>query len=156
MVDEEFINELLHYASEFYNPQKAHEYYLRTRQLKGRHSTKGFSKKQTEAWSYARSQISNKQKNQNSQARTDKDIAIAQLRAKAATLRQDLSEKLKLARASLTEKPDGKAERVRISSELKALVAKYQDDYDRRIASNKTEASSNLDREYKNIKRKVR
>ena len=29
-------NQLLHYASEYYDPVKAHEYYKRTRELKGR------------------------------------------------------------------------------------------------------------------------
>lgn len=27
---------LMHYASKYYDPQKAHEYYMRTRELKGR------------------------------------------------------------------------------------------------------------------------
>ena len=34
------INEpLQHYASPYYDPVKAHEYYMRTRELKGRRST---------------------------------------------------------------------------------------------------------------------
>ena len=34
------IDELLqHYASPYYDPVKAHEYYMRTRELKGRRST---------------------------------------------------------------------------------------------------------------------
>lgn len=31
-------NNLQHYASPYYDPQKAHEYYMRTRELKGRRS----------------------------------------------------------------------------------------------------------------------
>lgn len=31
--------ELKHYASEYYDPEKAHEYYMRTRELKGRKSS---------------------------------------------------------------------------------------------------------------------
>ena len=31
-------NDLQHYASPYYDPQKAHEYYMRTRELKGRRS----------------------------------------------------------------------------------------------------------------------
>lgn len=36
--------ELYHYASPYYDPVKAHEYYMRTRQLKGRRSTVGLGK----------------------------------------------------------------------------------------------------------------
>lgn len=32
-------DELMHYASKYYDPDKAHEYYMRTRELKGRKKT---------------------------------------------------------------------------------------------------------------------
>lgn len=34
---------LIHYASPYYDPVKAHEYYMKNRELKGRTSTKGFT-----------------------------------------------------------------------------------------------------------------
>lgn len=46
-----------------YDPQKAHEYYERTKKLKGRRrSTKGFSDKQKEQWAYAKYQLKEQQK----------------------------------------------------------------------------------------------
>lgn len=43
--DDDDDEELKHYASEYYDPVKAHEYYMRTRQLKGRNSTAGLNDK---------------------------------------------------------------------------------------------------------------
>ena len=37
-MDEHKVAVLRHYASPYYDPQKAHEYYMRTRELKGRRS----------------------------------------------------------------------------------------------------------------------
>lgn len=53
------------YKSQYYDPVKAHEYYIKHRKLKGRRSktsTAGFSQKQKEASSYVKSQISSKRK----------------------------------------------------------------------------------------------
>ena len=41
-----------------YDPQKAHEYYERTKQLKGRRSTRKFTQDQKEQWAYAKEQLS--------------------------------------------------------------------------------------------------
>ena len=49
-------------ASVDYDPIKAHEYYERTKKLKGRRSTKGFSDKQKEQWTYAKYQLKEQQK----------------------------------------------------------------------------------------------
>lgn len=38
-MDEPKVAVLRHYASPYYDPQKAHEYYMRTRELKGRSTT---------------------------------------------------------------------------------------------------------------------
>lgn len=49
---------LAHYASEYYDPAKAREYYLKTRELKGRRSGSGLkSDKKKEAWAYAKDKI---------------------------------------------------------------------------------------------------
>jgi hypothetical protein len=65
-IGEAFVGEFLaHYASEYYDPAKAREYYLRTRELKGRQSTselnvkgdKGGNERRSQAWSYAKNQI---------------------------------------------------------------------------------------------------
>ena len=38
-MDELKVAVLRHYASPYYDPEKAHEYYMRTRELKGRSTT---------------------------------------------------------------------------------------------------------------------
>lgn len=69
---------IAHYTSEYYDPAKAHEYYLRTRELKGRQKgvddpkTKGRNKKtglgalktkgKKEAWAYTQKQIAKAKK----------------------------------------------------------------------------------------------
>ena len=47
-------NTIAHYASKYYDPVKAHEYYMRTRKLKGRNSTSGLNEKGREAARYIR------------------------------------------------------------------------------------------------------
>jgi hypothetical protein len=77
---EEYVGRFLaHYSSEYYDPQKAHEYYLQNRELKGQQSTadltvkyatkskrgnktvlkvnKAASERRKEAWTYAKNQI---------------------------------------------------------------------------------------------------
>jgi len=48
---------LAHYASEYYDPVKAHEYYERTKHLKGRRSTSKLSSEGREIWNYTKNQI---------------------------------------------------------------------------------------------------
>lgn len=55
-------SELLHYASPYYDPEKAHEYYMRTRELKGRKSTSGLNEEGKSAAQYIREQLQNERK----------------------------------------------------------------------------------------------
>ena len=50
-------NYLAHYASPYYDPVKAHDYYMEHRQLKGRKSTAGLNESGKVAAQYAKSQI---------------------------------------------------------------------------------------------------
>lgn len=45
-----------------YDPVKAHEYYMKHRKLKGRHSVKGMSETQKERWEYAQHELSEEHK----------------------------------------------------------------------------------------------
>ena len=56
-VASELDDELKHYASPYYDPVKAKEYYERTKQLNGRTSTAGLNEKGKEAASYVKEQI---------------------------------------------------------------------------------------------------
>lgn len=67
-----------------YDPVKAHEYYMKHRKLKGRHSTKGMSQTQKEQWAYAKDQLSEQHK------AVKKNITDA-----TSMYKKDLSEKAK-------------------------------------------------------------
>jgi len=57
------INEpLQHYASPYYDPVKTHEYYMRTRELKGRRSTTKLNDEGKKVWAYTKNEISGKKK----------------------------------------------------------------------------------------------
>jgi hypothetical protein len=52
-MDELKVAVLRHYASPYYDPEKAHEYYMRTRELKGR-STTSLNDEGKKIWSYTK------------------------------------------------------------------------------------------------------
>jgi len=155
-VDDETIEAFLaHYASQYYDPVKAHEYYMRKRKLKGRFSTKGFTKKQTEAWAYVKDQVRTQKQRQTAQAKTARDVGIEKARQRAAVLRAEVAKKLEALDASMP-KEAARAEREKIAGELKAVIAKYRAKYvaDKTAAGKKAEAA--LANEYKNVKKRVR
>lgn len=55
-------SELKHYASEYYDPVKAHEYYEQHKKLKGRTSTSGLNEKGRQAAQYVKNQITEEKK----------------------------------------------------------------------------------------------
>ena len=55
-------NEILHYASPYYDPVKAHEYYMKHRELKGRTSTAGLNDEGKAAASYVKEQLTTEHK----------------------------------------------------------------------------------------------
>ena len=91
-----------HYASEYYDPVKAHEYYERTKQLKGR-TTRGMSEKQKEAWTYTKDQISIKKKATIESEQIAKEKKIEQMREAATQMRERISEKLRMLNERITE-----------------------------------------------------
>jgi hypothetical protein len=86
---------LIHYASEYYDPAKAHEYYLKNRELKGRQSTKGMSETQRNAWSYTKNQIGERRKAELKSKAEEQKARLEELRNKAEETRTRLQEKLK-------------------------------------------------------------
>lgn len=55
-------NYISHYASPYYDPEKAHEYYMRTRKLKGRKSTAGLNDEGKAAAKYVKEQLTSERK----------------------------------------------------------------------------------------------
>lgn len=122
MADAEIFVEsvLAHYASPYYDPAKAHEYYLRTRELSGRTSTSELSPEQKDIWKVSKSNI-DKAKASESKSITEKHAANTQQIQLAAQKRQV---ELRNAIQKLFEK---------LSADRKAAQAKTSDYVDKAL-----------------------
>lgn len=112
---------LKHFNAQPYDPVKAHEYYLKNRQLKGR-TTSGMSQEQKEAWTYSKDQITADKKKKLELAKMINDKKLDSLRNTANATRARISEKLKLLSEKLTK--DAERERDRITDKVNADIAK--------------------------------
>lgn len=83
-------DKLYHYASPYYDPVKAHEYYMEHRELKGR-STSGMSDTQREGWTYAQKQIKTAKEKEQDAEKTATEENIAKMRAKAEATRVEIA-----------------------------------------------------------------
>lgn len=93
---QEFIDNFLAHGSQFYDPAKAHEYYLKTRDLKGRRSAGQLkSKKKKEAWAYVQSQVAAKNKTDVKTASVAQTAKTKQIHATAQARQKELADKLK-------------------------------------------------------------
>ena len=120
-------DELTHYASPYYDPVKAHEYYMRTRELKGRTSTAGLNDEGKAAASYVKEQLTTERKSKVEANKEDTTNQIDKLREqkkaniaahKAAMQKQIDSLRNKLSNMSAVDK---KKNRERISSTISVL-----------------------------------
>jgi small-conductance mechanosensitive channel len=151
---------LQHYASQYYDPAKAHEYYIKNRKLKGR-TTRNMSDKQKEAWTYAEDKIKTEKKSKVEGQKKASDIQIQQLRDRATQTRERISEKLRLLNSSLQKdekesaRKNASAERERVRTELKAAIEKVRASL--KDARTKLDASyeAKYQNEYNNIVTKI-
>ena len=137
---------LLHYASEYYDPIKAHEFYMKNRELKGR-TTKGMSTEQREAWGFAKENIRNEKKSKVEEAKTTKEKQIEDFRAKAEATRQRIAEKLKMLIEQIEEKKKNELEKLEdipknISPEQRA---KLMEKRKKKIADLREDSKENKD-----------
>lgn len=104
--------ELMHYASANYDPVKAHEYYVKNRELQGRGSTENLSgeelkkqqeklQNQVEARQYVRNQIGTKKEAELESLQTGVDARLQALTAKAQETSARIQQALKDHLASL-------------------------------------------------------
>jgi len=148
----EFINsvfELEHaVAPRIYDPVKAHEYYLRTRELKGKRSSSALkTKAQKEGFAYVKSVIGESRK-ADLKALSEKNKADMQaLRDNVAARRKELSLKIKG-----LGKDASKAERAKLSAELKDTLDKAKTAYKAAIEGIKAKYESELDSEFNALK----
>ena len=93
---------LRHYASPYYDPQKAHEYYMRTRELKGR-STTSLNDEGKKIWSYTKNNIKSEKTAKIKEEQEKRDQKITELRAKADATKKQISSRLKELNEALTQ-----------------------------------------------------
>lgn len=89
-------NFIAHYSSEYYDPAKAREYYLRTRELKGRSTSDLKSPEKKEAWNYTKTQIAEAKKNDTLSAAEEQKAFVEQARVMAQAKREQVSEQLQV------------------------------------------------------------
>lgn len=109
---------LAHYASEYYDPVKAREYYLRTRELKGRQLT---TKAEKEAFNYANASIGAAEKNDVAKAAEAQKAALEQIQATAAGRQVEIRDKIKAILVNLAN--DKKAQIEQISKDVADKIA---------------------------------
>ena len=95
---------LQHYASQYYDPVKAHEYYMRNRELKGRRSTSDLNDEGKEIWSYTKNEIKSEKKEVSNQQKEAHKQTVTELRNNAAAARKRITERLKQLNVILKER----------------------------------------------------
>lgn len=83
------------YASKYYDPVKAHEYYEQHKQLKGKKSTSGLSAKGKEAAKYVKQQLTQEKKAKIAEHKNEMNAQIASLREQYKALPKDQRKEVK-------------------------------------------------------------
>ena len=123
---------IAHFSDPNYDPVKAHAYYLRTRQLKGRQSTKGFTDTQKEGLAFVKAQVSAKKKTDLTNAQTNQQSNLEAVRKKAEDTRTEIMAKLQAFEKTLADQHvaavakldlDAKRKRQAVTNKLKSDIA---------------------------------
>lgn len=88
--EDESEDSLEHYASPYYDPVKAHEYYERTKELKGRRSTTGLNAEGRKVASYVKKQLNEERKTKVNESKAQRDSQIESLREETDSKIEDL------------------------------------------------------------------
>lgn len=95
---------LQHYASPYYDPVKAHEYYMKNRELKGRRSVSKLSDEGKKVWSYTKNEIKNEKKTKVEAEQETKKQRTEEFRSNAKAMRERISSRLKELNESLSQR----------------------------------------------------
>lgn len=170
------MDSLKHYASPYYDPVKAHEYYEAHKKLKGRTSTAGLNEEGRKVASYVKKQITSEKKSRldsNSQSRKsqiesrravrDRDVEThkAQMNQKIKSLRLALENMSKEDRARNREeirseiaslRAENRAKREELSAEYKKDAEGIYDDHKTKAENIRKEADDKYASELDKIK----
>lgn len=143
------MNQLIHYASEYYDPVKAHQYYEEHKKLKGRRpSTAGFNQSQKEAASYIKARINEEKKQEISKEKekTKSDIKsyTHSIQTKVARLR------ILIESGAFNDDPQKRYEVVSKIKSIKAGVSKKIEELNNNLSSNVENIKLKYDSKYEN------
>lgn len=154
-------DELQHYASPCYDPVKAHEYYLKTRELKGRRSTAKLNEEGKIAARYVREQLSNERKQKVESHREQTMSKIDSLRerknAKIESHKNAMRAKIDNLRQML--KGMGKAEKARNKERIYSLIGSLREENKemrRQLSEDFKSDSSSLRTDHKNERSRLK
>lgn len=95
---------LQHYASPYYDPVKAHEYYMKNRELKERRSVRKLSDEGKKVWSYTKNEIKNEKKTKVEAEQEIKKQRTEEFRSNAKAMRERISSRLKELNEALSQR----------------------------------------------------
>ena len=134
---------LKHYASDYYDPEKAREYYERTKELKGRQSKSGLNDAGKAAADYVKTQLTTEKKQkidlEKTSIQSQADIHKEQMQNKIDSLRAQLKNMSKEQKAQVREKfmleidsmrEENKAFRTQLKEAFKKTKSDLNTEYD--------------------------
>lgn len=137
---------LAHYASEYYDPAKAREYYLRTRELKGQQNASDLTVKngkkvnrertdeRKQAWAYAKNQIGENKKADLKAISEERKQIVDHARETSQARREEISNKLSNLLKLLTDQRSSDADSISADEEAELdQVEKRRADKTRKI-----------------------
>jgi hypothetical protein len=141
-------NYISHYASPYYDPEKAHEYYMRTRELKGRKSTAGLNDEGKAAAKYVKEQLTSERKQVISDKKDEhtniNEAYKNQMQSKIDSLRAKLKRMSKFEKRKHREtiqnqitmlREENKSRRKELSEQLKNFRTETKELYDEKYIS---------------------
>ena len=116
-----FVDEILHASR--YDPVKAHEYYLRTRELKGRRSSADLSDAGKERWAYTKNEVGEERKGSLKNASEKYKEHLEEIREEATKRREELSAKMRAIMDRISQEATDTREDIsaKVEAEIEAL-----------------------------------
>jgi hypothetical protein len=138
------------YSSQYYDPTKAHDYYERTKELKGR-STSGMSDEQKKTWNYVKEGVMTEKKQKIEEIQTSSTAEIKRLRSKTTSVRQRISGKLKKMIKKIISQINAGHERKVVVENLKTTISSVREKIKEIKETLNTSTEETLNKEYDNI-----
>lgn len=132
-------DELYHYASQYYDPVKAHEYYMEHRELKGRST--GMSDTQREGWTYAKKQIDTAKAKEKESEKNQYKSNIRQMKERAEQVRQSIVAEVKRKAEFIKKQLDKQTKNLKMPDKSDKLPA-YARSYQQKVLANKRSAAT--------------